>query len=307
MKRIINFLLCIIMAITSLSTVVFAKTGDVIGYAKYSDISAYINHYPIASYNINGYTAIVVEDLQRYGFNTEWDGVNRTLSVTRSTDKTISGTGTVYKYASKAGQNSFAYVETDIVTYVNGLPVESFNIDGRTCIYMDALAPYGEVVWAPEVRAIKLWISDLPMKDYAPLKDAADASVPTTTVRPTYVPHSTPKLTREEIEVRVKPSGSELIFENRSAHPYSFDIISVNGGLVSDFSVNGRKVSSVTVNPGEVKQVDCVYGVFKKGANNGVNSYGYVVISWQGQQYYMDFTVNGITVFYKGNARGPAN
>ena len=121
------------------------------------------------------------------------------------------------------------------------------------------------------------------------------------------VPQVSATLKREEIEVKVKPSGSELIFENRSAYPYSFDTVVVNEGIVFDFSVDGKKVSDVTINPGERKQVNCVYGILRKGDNNGVNSYGYVVIEWQGEQYYMDFTVNGITDFYKGNAHGPAN
>ena len=116
----------------------------------------------------------------------------------------------------------------------------------------------------------------------------------------------TSPLKREEIEVKVKPSGSELIFENNSAYPYTFSTVVVNDGIVSKFSVDGGNLSEVTVNPGEKKQVNCVYGILGKGDDNGVNSYGYVVIKWQGEQYYMDFTVNGITEFYKGNAHGPA-
>ncbi len=127
-------------------TTTYAKTGDVLGYAKYTDISAYINHYPITSYNINDYTAVVAEDLRNYGFNVEWNGENRSLFITKNADATqITPYGTVYKHSAKAGQNSFPYLQTDIVTYVNGSKVDSFNIDGRTCIYIDALSPYGEV------------------------------------------------------------------------------------------------------------------------------------------------------------------
>jgi len=50
--------------------------------------------------------------------------------------------------------------------------VESFNINGQTCIYIDSLAPYGKVAWVPEVRAIKLWLEGLPMKAYEPLTEA---------------------------------------------------------------------------------------------------------------------------------------
>lgn len=149
-----------------------AKTGDIIGYAKYTDISAYINHYPITSYNINDYTAVVAEDLRNYGFNVEWNGDNRSLNIYRNYSATaITPYGEVYKNSSKLGQKALPYLETDIATYVNGNRVESFNIDGKTIIFFEDLKPYGEVVWVPELRAIKMWITDLPMKDYAPIKE----------------------------------------------------------------------------------------------------------------------------------------
>lgn len=149
----------------------YAKTGDVIGYAKYTDIAAYINHYPITSYNINDYTVVVAEDLQNYGFDVEWNGANRTLSIKRNKWYEMKPSGQVYKYSSKLGQNSYPYLETDIVTCVNGQKVDSFNIGGKTCIYLDALSSFGEVVWVPEIRALKLWINALPMKEYEPLQE----------------------------------------------------------------------------------------------------------------------------------------
>lgn len=154
-------------------TTLTAENGNVLGYAKYTDISAYINHYPITSYNINDYTAVVAEDLQNYGFNVVWDGSARTLSITRNSQATqITPYGTIYRYSSLAGKESFPYLGTDIKTYVNGNIVDSFNIDGKTCIYIDSLAPYGEVAWVPEIRAIKLWMEGLPIKDYASLEEA---------------------------------------------------------------------------------------------------------------------------------------
>lgn len=173
MKKKITKILILTLVLTSIHSVASAKIGDIIGYAKYSDISAYINHYPITSYNINDYTAVVAEDLQNYGFNVEWNGEARSLSITRNNDaKQITPYGTVYKYSYKSGQNSYPYLETDIATYVNGQKVEIFNIDGKTCLYMDDLAPYGEVVWVPEVRALKMWIEDLPINAYNAVEEA---------------------------------------------------------------------------------------------------------------------------------------
>jgi hypothetical protein len=84
MKKFITAFCAIGIVITALSTTALANIGDTIGYAKYTDISAYINHYPIASYNINDYTAIVAEDLRNYGFDVAWNGNDRSLSITRN-------------------------------------------------------------------------------------------------------------------------------------------------------------------------------------------------------------------------------
>ena len=175
MKKIIATLLLIVITMTMLiPTTSFSENGDIIGYAKYTDISAYINHYPITSYNINDYTVVVAEDLRNYGFNVVWDGNNRALYITKNPfAMDIIPGEKVYKYASVAGQNSHPYVETDIKTFVDGNWVESFNINGETCIYMDSLTPYGEVAWVPEIRAVKLWINGLPMKDFEYLEEAA--------------------------------------------------------------------------------------------------------------------------------------
>ena len=171
MKKLVSLLLSVSFIFATFTTA-FAKTGDVIGYAKYTDISAYINHYPITSYNINDYTAVVAEDLRNYGFNVEWNSDSRSLFITKNDTATqITPYGTVYRYSAKAGQKSFPYLQTDIITYVNGNQVESFNIDGKTCVYIDSLAPYGEVAWVPEIRAIKLWIESLPIKDYEPIEE----------------------------------------------------------------------------------------------------------------------------------------
>ena len=177
MKKIIITVLVCAVVVVAMSISAFAAIGDVLGYAKYTDIAAYINNYPITSYNINDYTVIVVEDLRNYGFDVTWNGDARTLTVVRNGQTEITGKENVYKYSYKAGQNSFAYVETDIVTYVNGQPVTSYNIGGQTCIYIDALSVYGGVEWNQDIRAIRLGIYDLPVKDFEAIPE-----VPVTTL-----------------------------------------------------------------------------------------------------------------------------
>ena len=165
MKKLISILLTAVMLSTS-SAVVFAKVGDTIGYATYTDIVAYINHYPIMSYNVNDYTVVVAEDLRNYGFDVQWNESTRSLHISRGTATTITPYGTVYSYASKRGQKSMPYLETDIKTYVNGVEVPSYNIGGSTVVNMENLLPFGEVIWVPETRALKMWVEGLPHGEY---------------------------------------------------------------------------------------------------------------------------------------------
>lgn len=117
--------------------------------------------------------------------------------------------------------------------------------------------------------------------------------------------NANPKLSKDDIEIKLNPNGSSIIFVNKSGSSYSFSFLVVNGGII--LRPYNRK-GNVIVKPGETKFVDWIYdGTFNtKGTDNGLNSYGNIVIEWNGKQYYADFTVNGITTFYRGNARsGP--
>ena len=78
----IGFFIGIIVALTlisPLSTLAYSKIGQVIGSILYSDIITYIDGKQINSYNINGTTAITVEDLRDYGYEVVWDNDLRTL------------------------------------------------------------------------------------------------------------------------------------------------------------------------------------------------------------------------------------
>ena len=58
--------------------------GDVINYAQPTNIAALINGYQLMSFNVDGYTYIVVEDLRHYGFSVTYNNDTRTLSVDRN-------------------------------------------------------------------------------------------------------------------------------------------------------------------------------------------------------------------------------
>lgn len=122
---------------------------------------ASINDYSIQSYNIDGYTAVVAEDLRNYGFDVEWKQNERALYINRSTTNIIASTyiaPTVPK--SQVGTRAYDVLSTDIKTYINGKLVTSYNIGGRTIVYFDDLSVYGNVAYDDYTRTIKLSVSD---------------------------------------------------------------------------------------------------------------------------------------------------
>ena len=87
MKRMISTALAAALAVGMVLPVSAAKVGEVVNHALHTDIMAQINGHGLRSYNVNDRTAIVAEDLAKYGFKVEWDGVERTLSVRREMDE----------------------------------------------------------------------------------------------------------------------------------------------------------------------------------------------------------------------------
>ena len=124
--------------------------GRISGRVLKSDIKAYINGEPIMTYNIDGYTGIIAEDLRNYGFDVEWRADSRTLYVTRDYDDNEINE---VPADNMDRQINYAY-ETDIVAYVDGNEVRSFNVGGMTVIYIKDLEAFGDVVWDEDKREV---------------------------------------------------------------------------------------------------------------------------------------------------------
>ncbi len=153
MKKLISIFMTITV-LFSVSGMVSAKNG-ICGEVLNTDIKAYINGNPIRSYNIDGWTGVVAEDLRDYGFVVEWSAQNRTLYIggegfTDTPTHSYQFTQNTKPIGSVA---SYVY-ETDIKTYVNGKIVNAFNIGGFTIIYIDDLQAFGDVLWNEEKREI---------------------------------------------------------------------------------------------------------------------------------------------------------
>ena len=133
---------------------VYAQAADrVIGTIYHTDIAAKIDGAYIPSYNINGSTGIVVEDLADYGFDVRWDAEARELHVVLNADAFSADyvhTSNTHRVGSVAGK----VYATDIKTYLDGEEVPAYNIGGATVILMDELSRCGTVKWDATAREI---------------------------------------------------------------------------------------------------------------------------------------------------------
>ena len=209
-------LLCLSLAVPAL-----AAGGKIINYSLYPEIVAKINGHVIRSYNIDGYTAVVAEDLRGYGFYAIWDPTERTLSVVRATNDDGS-LQNPYKWPDydpgelthPIGSRAFPIYATDIRTYVAGRQVNAFNIDGETLIWIDDLSPYGDVVWHEKERYSELTLGDPVEIALAPIiKSPEDWASPS------------------------MPEGSCQLFDHRLGKLYVETLIMPNKPPFSDYSV----------------------------------------------------------------------
>lgn len=155
------FLVSIVIVITCfLSSVAYAKVGDAIGVAYNTDIVAYINHYAIPSYAVNGQSVIVAEDLMNFGFDVIWDNNTRSLNIKRNMSKTSVNE---MNFAKEGYTGTFFadILETDISVFANGEKITSYAINGYTVIPVEELTCFGEIYWVEQERALKLWIDQL--------------------------------------------------------------------------------------------------------------------------------------------------
>lgn len=161
-KRIVTrmlcaFVFCSILISSSVSAISAARTGDTLGWVLYTDIVAYIDGKPIRSYNIEGNTYIVVEDLMEYGFSVTWNpGAGRL--VIGSKNGNITSDYIPAKNTHKAGEPAMPYLYTEITTWIGSTQVVGYNIGGYTCVCMDDLAKFyaKEYVWNPEDLSLRM-------------------------------------------------------------------------------------------------------------------------------------------------------
>ncbi len=157
MKKLLSLLCAVLMAATM---VVPAFAVEVIGQVLSTDIRAYINGAEIPAYNIDGKLAIVVSDLNNYGFKTVYNNNTRRSSVTRN----YSASGNFTSVPSKAsglpiGTRVMDVYKSDITVDLDGRVVPAVNVENRMAIFFSDLQGYGSYVYDNNTRTSKIVLS----------------------------------------------------------------------------------------------------------------------------------------------------
>ncbi|MBO7405568.1 MAG: hypothetical protein J6V24_11455, partial [Clostridia bacterium] len=139
-------------------TAAAVPNGTVVNHTMYTDIVALIDNHPIRAYNVDNRMVVVAEDLRGYGFYAIWHAEERWLEVTRPVENGEPAVPAFYPDytpeapAGKIGTPAHDILATDIVTTIAGDAVESWNINGETCILFRDLECYGDVLYDNETR-----------------------------------------------------------------------------------------------------------------------------------------------------------
>lgn len=160
----------LLLAVTILSAVPHSVSamGEIAGQVLATDITAYINGYPIPTYNIGGKLSVIVSDLRQYGFTTVYNDATRTSSVSLPNQIEAKSTITplaVTKSAAAVGSFVMNVYKSDITVQVNGKMVPGFNVGGKMAMYFSDLAAFGTCAYDNDSRVSTLTIDTLPFND----------------------------------------------------------------------------------------------------------------------------------------------
>ena len=117
--------------------------GTVVGSVLSTDIRAFVNGEAIRSMNIDGKTAIYVEDLRSHGFHIAWEPNKRQVSIFPDKDELdVSKDFPDLGFTWVGVGNKIADVlSTNIHTFAQGKEIPSYNVEGKTAIYLQDLSP----------------------------------------------------------------------------------------------------------------------------------------------------------------------
>lgn len=255
-KKFLSVFVCVLVFSVMFSAQVFASyAGEPMGWVLYTEIVAYIDGYPIRSYNIDGNTFIVVEDLMEYGFSVTWDPIAGSLVIgARNGEVTSSYRPTENTH--EPGEPAMEYLYTDITTWIGSTQVTGYNIGGFTCICMDDLAKFyaKDYVWSPEDKSLRMNVAGTV---------PASPSVSQTHGEEPKQPGKKEELTAEEIYEKCSPAVFyiEVYDKNgKATGSGSGFFIEENGIAVTNHHViDGAYAAYIRTMDGNVYKVSSVY------------------------------------------------
>ena len=128
----------IITAFAVILIAIPAAQAKTIGTVLSTDIGTVIDGAACKTYNVDGRTFVVAEDLRGYGFDVEWNESARLLTITQNpyAHRTLltADEVNIKKEDCPVGNPVMDILATDITVTVAGEAVESYNIDGRMVI-----------------------------------------------------------------------------------------------------------------------------------------------------------------------------
>ncbi len=154
MKRLTAVSAAAVIALCSLSA--FAASGDIAGQYYSTDIRTCLNDAEINAVNIGGRTLIRVRDMENYSFMVSWEEETHSAYVS-SMNVPVTGSYEPTTADYPVGTVLGNYYETDIVTYLDGRQIPSYNIDGRMYIPAEDMRDYGYIVdWDETDRTLSV-------------------------------------------------------------------------------------------------------------------------------------------------------
>ena len=184
-----------------------ASAVEIIGSVLATDIRAYINGAEIPAYNIDGKLAIIVSDLNNYGFTTQYNNdlrkttVKRNLSASSFTSVPSKASGL------PIGTPVMSVYASDITVELDGRQVPAFNVDNRMAIYFTELKEYGNYGYDNTNRASVLNLSNsVPSREQ--LSSPVQAVTPVIPIAPVGDSNGNEEPVRSQVPTEV--SGSLL-------------------------------------------------------------------------------------------------
>lgn len=157
MKRFLFILLLCFIICNNVFAQYERESGDVY----YTDVKAYIKDIPIEVFDIEGEIVVECENLESYGFFVAWDSNERVLRLAENvyeTEELKNKSNTLINEDKHNTENiAKKYYCSDIVTYLNGKKIKSYNVDGKTLIPIKGMADCGYIVkWDEQKKEFKV-------------------------------------------------------------------------------------------------------------------------------------------------------